>query len=32
MSLENALQQAKKDDLIIVCGSVFLAGEVKMSK
>jgi dihydrofolate synthase/folylpolyglutamate synthase len=32
VSLENAMQQAKKDDLIIVCGSVFLVGEVKMPK
>lgn len=30
-ALEKAMQQAKKDDLIIVCGSVFLVGEVKMS-
>lgn len=32
VSLENAMQQAKKDDLIVVCGSIFLVGEVKMPK
>ncbi len=32
LSLENAMQQAENDDLIIVCGSVFLVGEVKTLK
>lgn len=29
LSLKNAMQQAANDDLILVCGSVFLVGEVK---
>ena len=28
-ALQTAIQQAHKDDLVIVCGSVFLVGEVK---
>lgn len=31
-ALNEALQKAHKDDLIIVCGSVFLVGEVKLAK
>lgn len=31
-ALESVLQHAHKDDLIIVCGSVFLVGEVDTSK
>jgi dihydrofolate synthase / folylpolyglutamate synthase len=32
IALQRALQKAHKDDLIVVCGSVFLAGEVNISK
>lgn len=31
IALQQALSKAKKDDLIIVCGSVFLVGEVNIS-
>jgi dihydrofolate synthase/folylpolyglutamate synthase len=31
LALQHALQHANKDDLIIICGSVFLVGEVKRS-
>jgi dihydrofolate synthase/folylpolyglutamate synthase len=29
-AVQNALQHAKKDDLVLVCGSVFVVGEVKL--
>ena len=31
-ALENALQHAEKEDMILVCGSVFLIGEVDVSR
>lgn len=31
-ALQTALTKAHKDDLILICGSVFLIGEVKMPK
>jgi len=32
VALENALQHAEKEDMILVCGSVFLIGEVDVSR
>jgi dihydrofolate synthase/folylpolyglutamate synthase len=31
-ALENALQHAEKEDMVLVCGSVFLVGEVDVSR
>jgi len=31
-ALENALQHAEKEDMILVCGSVFLIGEVDVNR
>jgi dihydrofolate synthase/folylpolyglutamate synthase len=32
MALENALHHARENDLILVCGSVFLVGEVDSAR